>query len=65
MDKEQIIEIANDAKNKSNKDLIDARDSLITEFENTKKLILDLTHHLEAVEEYYNSINKEIANRVK
>jgi len=65
MDKDKIIEIAKDAKNKSNKDLIEARDLLLTEFDNTKKLIIDLTHHLEAVEEYYKSINKELGNRVK
>ena len=65
MDKDKIIEIAKDVNNKSNKDLIDARDALLTEFENAKKLIIDLTRHLEAVEEYYNAINKEIGNRVK
>jgi predicted RND superfamily exporter protein len=63
MDKDQIIEIAKDVKNKSNKDLVEARDTLLTEFENTKKLVIDLTRHLEAIEEYYNIINKEIEKR--
>lgn len=65
MDKDRVIEIAKDAKNKSNKDLTEARDLLLSEFESTKKLIIDLTHHLDAVEDYYNFINKELANRVK
>ena len=65
MDKDEIIEIAKDVKNKSNNDLIEARDALIKEFENTKTLIIDLTRHIESVEEYYNIINKEIGNRIK
>lgn len=65
MDKERVIEIAQDAKNKSNKDLIEARDILLLEFESTKNLIIELTHHMEAVEEYYNLVNKELGNRVK
>ena len=65
MDKDQVVEIAKDAKNKSNKDLTEARDLLLKEFESTKNLIIDLTHHMEAVEEYYNMINKELGNRLK
>lgn len=65
MEKDKIIEVAKDAKNRSNKDLIEARDALLVEFENTKKLVIDLTRHLDAVEEYYNFINKELENRVK
>jgi hypothetical protein len=65
MDKEKVIEIAQDAKNKSNKDLTEARDLLLLEFESAKKLVIDLTHHIDAVEEYYNLINKELGNRVK
>jgi len=65
MDKDKVIEVAKDAKNKSNKDLTEARDLLLLEFENTKKLIIDLTHHMDAVEEYYTFINKELGNRVK
>lgn len=63
MDKDKIIEIANDVKNKSNKDLIEARDTLKVEFENTKQLIINLTRHMESVEDYYNTINDEIGKR--
>lgn len=65
MEKEKLIEIANDSKNKSNKDLFIAVNELYTEFENTKKLIVDLTRHLESVEELYNNVNSEIENRLK
>jgi len=45
--------------------LIECRDSLLDEFEKTKELIVNLTRHLEAIEEYYNVINNEIGKRLK
>lgn len=65
MDKNKIIEIANDVNNKSNKDLFIVLDELGGEFERTKTLIVDLTRHLEAVEDLYNKVNKEIEKRTK
>jgi hypothetical protein len=65
MDKDKIKEIAENAKDKSNKDLIESRDILFAEFENTKELIIDLTRHLDAVQEYYEIINKEIGKRLE
>lgn len=64
MDKKKIEEIASDVKNKSNKDLLEARDTLKEEHENTKKLIIDLTHHMDAVRDYYDAINDEIGKRM-
>lgn len=63
MERDKIIEIANDCENKPNKDLISARDVLIDEFEKTKQLIIDLTRHLDAVEGLYNKVNDEIKKR--
>lgn len=63
MERDKIIEIANDCENKPNKDLISARDILIEEFEKTKQLIIDLTRHLDAVEGLYNKVNDEIKKR--
>lgn len=63
MDRDKIIEIANDCENKPNKDLISARNVLIEEFEKTKQLIIDLTRHLDAVEGLYNKVNDEIKKR--
>lgn len=65
MDKNKIIDIANDVENKSNKDLFVALDELSSEFEKTKTLIVDLTRHLESVEDLYNKVNKEIEKRIK
>lgn len=61
----KIFEIVNDSENKSNKDLFFALNELTEEFEKTKHLIVDLTRHLDSVEEMYNKINNEISKRVK
>lgn len=63
MEKNKIIEIATDVKNKSNKDLTKVSEELINEFEKTKKLIIDLTRHLDSVEKLYNDVNTEIQKR--
>jgi len=65
MEKNKIIEISTDVKNKSNKDLSMASEELYNEFEKTKKLIIDLTRHLESVEKLYNDVNSEIQKRIK
>lgn len=65
MDKNKIFEIVSDMENKSNKDLFSAIEELNNEFENTKYLIIDLTKHLEIVEELYNKVNDEIEKRHK
>lgn len=65
MDKNRLIEIAKDVKNKSNKDLFIVVNELYGEFEKTKQLIVDLTRHLESVETLYNEVNTEIEKRIK
>jgi hypothetical protein len=65
MDKNRILEIANDCETMPNKTLVEARDFLIEEFEKTKILIIDLTKHLESIEVLYDKINKELDNRSK
>ena len=65
MEKNRIIEIATDVKNKSNKDLSTASEELYNEFEKTKTLIIDLTRHLESIEKLYNDVNSEIQKRIK
>ncbi len=61
----KIIEICSDVENKSNKDLFSTMEILHDEFEKTKILIVDLTRHLETVENMYNTINKEIGKRIR
>jgi len=63
MEKEKLIEIATDVKNKSNNDLFLAEKELYDEFEKTKSLIIDLTRHMESVSELYNNVNTEINKR--
>jgi hypothetical protein len=64
MDKDKIIEIVKNVSDKPNKDLVEARNTLLEEFTKTKDLIIDLTRHMEIVEEYYESINNEIGKRL-
>lgn len=63
MDKNKILDIVENIENKSNKDLLEARGILEAEFDSSKELIINLTRHLESVEEFYNKINKEIGKR--
>jgi len=65
MEKEKISDIVKNVKDKPNKDIFECRDFLQIEFEKTKQLIIDLTRHLETVEEYYETVNNEILNRIK
>jgi hypothetical protein len=65
MDKNKIIDIVQNVKDKPNKELLETRDILTDEYEKTKSLIIELTRHLEIVEGYYDTINDEIGNRLK
>jgi prefoldin subunit 5 len=65
MNKEKIMEIISDPDIKSNKDLNECIGILNDEFEKTKTLILSLTKHLDAVEDAYDKINKELSDRFK
>lgn len=65
MEKDKLIEIAKDVENQPNQVLIDSRDFLYGEFEKTKKLIIDLSRHMDAIEKIYDNINNEIGKRIK
>jgi hypothetical protein len=65
MEKDKIINIANNSENSSNKDLVDVRDFLIEEYTKTKEIIIDLTKHLDGVQELYNKVNNELEKRIK
>ena len=62
---EKIKEVIKDFKNHSNDDLKFAMDSLSEEFERTKKNVIDLTYHLDNVQNAYNSILKEYKKRTR
>lgn len=63
MEKEQLLEVIKDISNKPNKVLFDTETFIYDEHEKTKKLIIDLTHHLESLEEMYENVKKEINKR--
>jgi len=65
MEKDKLLDIVKNVKEKSNKDLFESRDLLSDEYQKTKDLIISLTRHLEAIEESYNIINAEIGDRIK
>jgi len=59
----KIREIINDYKSLPNKDLEFGLQKISEDFEETKKLLVRLTHHLDSLEESYNSILKEYKSR--
>jgi hypothetical protein len=59
----KIIEIINDHKTKSNKDLIKAMDFIKNDFEKTKDNMLVLESHLSKLESTYNILLKEYKKR--
>lgn len=65
MDKKRIIEILSDVENKSNKDLLDCIKILEEEFNKTKDLIVNLTRHLETVQEMHDKAYNEVNKRIK
>jgi hypothetical protein len=63
MEKEKVLNIVTDVENKSNKDLQDALIFLTEEFEKSKNLAIELTRHMDSVEDIYNKVNDEIKKR--
>ena len=65
MEQNKIIEIINDYKNRSNKELTSAMDTINDEFEFTKKTLIDLSNHLDYLTETYHLILDEYNKRTK
>jgi len=63
MDKNKIIEIINDVKNKSNKDLFECEEVLFSEYEKTKEIVIELTKHMDTIEDMHYKISTEIEKR--
>lgn len=55
-----IIKIDSD---KPNKDILNEMSLLKEEFDKTKSLLIDLTHHLDNLENTYNKLNEEMKKR--
>ena len=60
---QKIKSIITDYKNKSNSDLKFALTNLSEDFEETKKLLIKLSSHLDSTEKIYNDIFKELKKR--
>jgi len=60
---EKFQEIISDLENCSNKELTQAMDFLNLDFNETKSIIIELTNHLDNVENLYNNILREYQQR--
>ena len=65
MNENKITKILLDYKTSPNKDLLETMDFLQNDFEETKKNIIKLTHHLDSSEIIYNKILNEYKKRTK
>jgi len=63
LDIEKVKNIISDIKSKPNKELTQVMDFLSQDFEETKKLIIDLTYHIDNIENLYNIVLKEYQSR--
>ena len=64
MDIEKIKNIIENYDKVPNKDLPEAMVCLIERFDATKKAVIDLTHHIDAIERDFNKLNDELKKRV-
>ena len=64
-DSSKALDIINDYKNKSNKDLIFVMDFIKKDFDLTKESVLKLTNHLDKLEKTYDMVLKEYNDRIK
>lgn len=60
---DSITEIVKNYKERPNKDLILAMEKINSEFEESKKMMLNLSKHLDRLENLYLEILKEYRNR--
>lgn len=64
MEVEEIKDVLSNFKNKPNKSLVMVMDYLKEDFDNTKELLIKLTHHLDSTEKEYNKIYDEYKKRM-
>ena len=63
MKREELLDVINNYKNKSNKQLELALDKMNKDFETTKQTIVKLTHQMDDIEKAYNNIFEEYKKR--
>ena len=54
-----------DPKSKGNSDITEVMLLLKNNYEDTKKLVVELTYRLDSIEEKYNKLNSELKKRIK
>lgn len=59
----ELNDIIKNYESKSNKDLVKALDVLKEDFDKTKNTIINLTYHLDMVEDLYNKLSNELERR--
>lgn len=64
MENNKLLDVIKNVEHKSNKELFESLNILSKEFESTKELIINLTRHMDSIEEMYDIVNKEIGKRV-
>jgi len=64
-DSEKVLKIIKDYKSSPNKDLIFAMDFIDEDFKKTKETLMNLTYHLDKLENTYNLLLKEYNFRTK
>jgi hypothetical protein len=60
---EKFQNIISDLENSSNKEVSEALDFLKNDFEETKNMLIDLSNHLDNIENLYNSVLMEYNKR--
>ena len=60
---EKFQNIISDLENSSNKEVSEALDFLKNDFEETKNMLIDLSNHLDNIENLYNSVLVEYNKR--
>jgi predicted translin family RNA/ssDNA-binding protein len=60
---EKVVKIVRDYKNESNKNIKFAMDFIKSDFDNTKETIIQLTKHLDKLENTYNVLLSEYKKR--
>jgi protein tyrosine phosphatase len=63
IESKKILEIVNDYKNRSNKDLELAMDFISADFNNTKETVIKMINHIDKLEKTYNILLKEYNKR--
>jgi len=63
MEKDKFVNVIENIKDKSNKDLFEVEDFLFKQHEELKNYIVTMTHKLETIENLHSKVLEEIENR--